>query len=113
MRRLLFTIVLAAMLAGCSEPRVDASTDATMKASITTVRESLSPDKQAAFDNAIKVMIADMALGALGSIFTKPMSQEDMMSKFKAELDGKTADQIIARAEVVKAEIQARRNAAK
>ncbi len=84
-----------------------------MKASLSEVRESLTPEKRAAFDNALKVMLAGMTMNALGSVFTKPMSEDDIKNQLKTELDGKTADQVIARADVIKADFQAKQKAAK
>src|SRR5690606_21941344 len=95
---------------GCSDPKLDASTDEAMKASSQKVRESLPESKRAEFDEALQVLAfsqIDMrdlfAEGAAGA--------GNLESKMRSALDGKTAEEVIVEAGRIKAERQARERA--
>lgn len=49
----LFVSFIVLMLAGCSDPKIDATSEETMKASIEKVRASLSEEKRGEFDEAL------------------------------------------------------------
>lgn len=102
----LFALVLG-IIAGCSKPTIDASTDESMKASSQKVRESLPEARRAEFDEAIQLL-------AFSQIDMKDLFSEGAVGaggiegKMRSAFDGKTADQVIAEAARIKAERQAR-----
>lgn len=99
----LLIAMLMLIVAGCSDPTIDASTDDSMKASIETVRESLPQEQREKFDDALKILAFSQidlkglfAEGASGAGSTK--------GKMKDALNGKTGKEVIAEAERVKQE---------
>ncbi|WP_207678890.1 DUF6694 family lipoprotein [Desulfonema magnum] len=64
MKDAIFFIGLTALLLiGCSEAKIDTSTDESMKASIEKVRKSLPEDKRGTFDgNVLKVELNFLTL---------------------------------------------------
>lgn len=99
--------VLTSIMIGCSDPKIDASTDEAMKASSQKVRESLPESKRAEFDEALQVL-------AFSQIDMKALFAEEaagagnLEDKMRSALNGKTADEVIAEANRIKAERQAR-----
>jgi len=97
---ILFALVLG-IIAGCSKPTIDASTDESMKASSQKVRETLPEARRAEFDEAIQLL-------AFSQIDMKDLFSEGAIGaggiegKMRSALDGKTA------AARIKAERQAR-----
>lgn len=89
-------------LAGCAA-KIDGSSDETMADSISKVRSALSEKKREEFDKALMVVglgqISFSDLMAAGQAGTPP--QVDSLRK---TLDGKTADQVIAEANRIRAE---------
>lgn len=102
-----FLTLALALVAGCSEPTIDTSSDDAMKVSSQKVRESLPESKRAEFDEALQILafsqidmkdlFAEGAIGAGG-----------LEGKMRSALDGKTADQVIAEAARIKAERKVR-----
>lgn len=96
------------LVAGCSEPTLDASSDETMKASSQKVRENLPESKRAEFDEALQIL-------AFSQIDMKDLFAEGaagaggLEGKMRGALDGKTADQVIAEAARINAERKARK----
>ncbi|RKS59550.1 MULTISPECIES: DUF6694 family lipoprotein [Photorhabdus] len=88
MRKLFLPIVLVAFLAGCGEPKLDASSDTAMKESIQEMNKNLSPEDQAKFQRAIAKTIFKVGFSSGDA------AQKDQ--KFKEALNGKTAKEIIA-----------------
>lgn len=98
---------LTLLVVACSKPKIDTSSDASMKSSIQEVRSSLPKSEQAKFDNALKVVglsqinMSDLlASGATDSGVVE--------SKFKSALNGKTGEQVIAEADQIVAERKAK-----
>jgi len=96
-----FTLLLTA----CVKPRVDTSSDETMKRSIKAARESLPENERAKFDESLKIValsqidFSDMiATGSSGVNLTE--------TKVKEALAGKTAEEIIASADRIITERQ-------
>jgi len=95
--------VVVTLLAGCSDPKIDASSDESMKASVDKVRKALSESKQKEFDEAMRMLafsLTDMknilAQGATGI--------GNIEGKVRHSLDGKTGEQVIAEADRIRAE---------
>lgn len=100
-KKLLWLIlILFIALTGCSNPKIDTSTDETMKASIAKVGESLPENERAKFFDAIKIVsfneldLKDLfAAGITGTNTT--------MAKVKQTLNGKTGAEVIEQAEQI------------
>lgn len=103
-------VVLTFVMAGCSDPKIDASTDEAIKASSQKVRESLPESRRAEFDEALQAL-------AFSQIDMRDLFAEgtagagNLESKMRSALDGKTAEEVIVEAERIKAERQARERA--
>lgn len=96
----------AAILAGCGEPKLDGSSEQAMKQSVEKVSSKLEPGKQAEFKEALQVVaFSQMNLGAL---MNGEQTPEGVAGKMYSELDGKTANEVIAKAAAIKAERAAR-----
>jgi hypothetical protein len=98
LKRVAFCVGAIALVVACSTPKVDTSTDDSMKKSIERVRGSLPEEKRADFDQAVRSLafaslnLQDiMAHGANTSTYT-------LVSKMKETLNGKTGDQILSEA---------------
>ncbi len=92
-----------ALLAGCNDPKIDTTSDDSMKASIQKVRESLPDTKQKEFDDAMKLLafrqmdIRDLfAQGTAG--------RGGFEGKVKDSINGKTGKQVIDEAERIRIE---------
>ena len=91
MKKLITITVLAILVIGCGEKKVDSSTDEKFKSSIDNVKSSLTEEKKKEFENAVKVM----AFSEIGNIFEAAANPDGMQRKVKDKLNGKTADEII------------------
>lgn len=103
MNKKLILLLLMIFIVGCSDPKIDASSDESMKASIEKVRQSLPQDKKDKFDEALKVLAFStidlkglFAEGASGVGSTK--------GKMKEALNGKTGTEVIEEADRIKRE---------
>ncbi|MEQ9867444.1 DUF6694 family lipoprotein [Pectobacterium aroidearum] len=108
MKRILGISLIVLSLVGCNEPKIDASTNDSMKASISKVRESLPESKRSQFDEALKVAV-------FSQINFKELMQAGMTNnssvieeKMKQSLNGKTGEQIISYAATLKLEREAK-----
>lgn len=104
MKRVLGTILITLLLAGCGEPKIDASTPDKMKSSIDKVRDALPKYKRGQFDDALEV--AAMSQLTLKELMQAGASDDNsvLQRKVGAVLDGKTGEQVIAYAKTVKEE---------
>lgn len=104
--RLWVMCAAAAILAGCSEPKLDGSSEQAMRQSVEKISSKLDPGKQAEFKEAMQVVaFSQMDLGAL---MKGEQTPDGVAGKMFGELDGKTADEVIAKAASIKAERAAR-----
>ncbi|KAA3667659.1 DUF6694 family lipoprotein [Pectobacterium carotovorum] len=108
MKRILGISLIVLALVGCNEPKIDTSTDDSMKASISKVRESLPESKRNQFDEALKVAV-------FSQINFKELMQAGMTKnssvieeKMKQSLNGKTGEQVISYAATLKLEREAK-----
>jgi len=102
-----FFLIAAVLLMGCdelmSEPKVDATTDESMKASIAKVREAMPESNRAKFDEAIQLMAFSQI--SLQSLFAEGAAGAgNLKGKMKDAVNGKTGAQIIAEANQIKIE---------
>lgn len=94
-------VFILVLLAGCSQPRVDTSSDEKMKESIAEARESLPENRRAEFDRALLTL--SMSQVDFAEVFAtgKTPDKEAIGSDLKKSLEGKTAEEIIAAADSV------------
>lgn len=102
-----FFLLFVFLLASCSQPRIDTSTDETSQASIARVRESLPEIQRARFDTALQVLaFSELNLGSLVSEAAVP-GFSGTVSRIKELLDGKTGAEVIAAADsIVRARVE-------
>jgi hypothetical protein len=94
---------VTALLVGCSEPKVDTTSDETTKASIEKVKKSLPEEKRGEFDKALQLLaFSQLDLKSLMSEGTK--GADSVTGKMKAAIHGKTGTEIIAEAQKIEAE---------
>lgn len=100
----LLMLVLAAMaITGCSDPTIDASSEAKMKESVAKVRESLPEAKRSDFDQAVQLIAFSQV--DMKSLFANGGADAgDMEGKMRDALNGKTAEQVLAQAEQIQAD---------
>ncbi|WP_010490773.1 DUF6694 family lipoprotein [Pseudomonas sp. S9] len=100
--RILIALVSAVLLAGCGEPRLDGSSEAALKASVVKVSEKLDSTKKEEFTEALQlVALSKMDLAA---VMSGKKSSDTLAVEMLTEVNGKTADELIAQANVIKAE---------
>jgi len=87
MKRMLLVGLVAALLAGCGEPRLDATTEATLQESTKKVAEKLSPEEKRQF-------AADLMFIALSNMDLRNKSAEVMQQDINSSLNGKTAAEL-------------------
>lgn len=104
---LLFTIIL--VVSGCSNQTVDASSEESLKDSLSDIRQSLSSEKSKEFDEALRiVMFQDFNIK---NIMMGNLNENFALSSAKKYIDGKTADEIILESKNVKEKrLQEKRN---
>ena len=100
--------ILSGTLAGCSSrPRIDASSEEAVAASIERVRESLPEHDRLRFDVALYNVTLSRTFGALGD--TASVVPDAVSLSWIAEpLDGLTGDQVIAKGDSVREEMERR-----
>lgn len=92
--------MLLALASGCSRaPRIDPSTPASTEASIERVQSALPAEKREQFSEALAVVIAHALGGGYRDVGDTPEGRE----RVRAALDGKSADEVIAAAEKIRA----------
>jgi hypothetical protein len=101
---LLFCCVLA--LSGCGEPKLDGTSEETMKASVVQVASKLPAEKKAKFEKAVQVVAFSKV--SFKDVVSGKQTPEHIASGMFAELNGKTADEVIASADVIIEERKAR-----
>ena len=101
--KVLGIVIAFTILAGCSDPKIDASSDEAMKTSMEKVRGSLPEAKRKEFDEAIQVLaFSQIDMEALFA--GRAADIGNVEGKVRQSLDGKNAEQVIAEAERVRTE---------
>lgn len=91
-------LVCLACVVGCDKPRIDASSEHTVKASLAEVRTSLPEAKRKAFDGAIQIVLLDK-LSLRGAVLEDGQpAVAETDEEIWASVHGKTGDQVIAAA---------------
>ena len=104
MKLRLVALLILPFLWACGDPRVEGSSDEELKVSIEKVRNSLPEEDQARFDEAIsELALAHLPLGEMIAAGVGG-GMELVGAKLKDQLVGKTADEILAEADQIRAE---------
>ncbi len=90
------------LLTACGEPKLDTSSDETMTASIQEIMGELSIEDQEKFEKTIMGIYVLTAMSSFGN----DVSPEEAKAKIDEELNGKTAKEIFAIADEIKAEME-------
>ena len=101
MKKIFKTLALGLMislLTACGEPKLDTSSEETMKASIKNIMAELSPEEQNKFK---KTLTGIYMLGAMAHLGDSA-SAEEAQAKVNAKLDGKTAKEGFTMAEEIR-----------
>lgn len=98
--------VAMAGLVGCGDPTIDGSSEAAAKESIEKIGRGLDEGKRAEFQRSIQVL-AFQELD-VGEVLAGRLTPEAAAGKMYKALDGKTAAQVIAEADAVIAEREAK-----
>lgn len=108
MQRVAAVSLILASLIACAEPRIDASSDEAMQASIVEVRNSLPGEERARFDEALQVLaFSGVTLENLVAEGLAP-GASNVESRLKGSLNGKSATDVIAAADSIQQEREAR-----
>jgi hypothetical protein len=105
-RRFACFALLAVISVACAKPRVDVSSDDTMKQSLQRVRASLSEGRRPAFDAALTTIFASTF--DFGKMMAGSTGVASMESSVKQAIQKKTGEEIIAYAESLKKEREAK-----
>ncbi|TXD32561.1 hypothetical protein FRC96_17125 [Lujinxingia vulgaris] len=97
-----YGVVVALVLVSACAPKVDGSSEEAMQDSIAEIRETLSGSELDAFDAALMTLAFQSAGEGL---FDPNVGPEEVSGRVFAQLDGKSADEIIAEAEAVRARV--------
>jgi len=96
MKRMLLIGLFAALLTGCGDPKLDATTEASLQESSKKVAEKLSPDEK-------KQFAADLMLIALSNLSLGNTSLVGVQQSNSLSLDGKTAADVNTMAATIRA----------
>ena len=108
MQKLATASLMLVSLIACAEPRIDGSSDEAMQTSIADVRNSLSAEEAARFDEALKVLaFSGITLDNLFAEGVAPGSS-GLVGRVRESLSGKSATEIIAAADSIQQERTAR-----
>lgn len=102
MKKIWLTLAVVFVLSGCEQPKIDTSSEESMKSSIQKVRDSLPEDKRASYDDAIKVV-------AFSNLNLKDLMQAGMTNntagieaQMRSALAGKTGEEVITYADKIR-----------
>lgn len=103
MNKLILTLLAIALLAACSDAKIDASSQKALEASMEQVAENMNAQEKQALKQAVITIAMDKSSSAINSAMrgehTDPQHAEKAML---AALHGKTAAEVIAYAEELK-----------
>lgn len=103
MNKTILLLITLVFVTGCSEPKINASSEESMKSSVEKVRNSLTQSKRQEFDNAIQI-IAFNQFDMQDLIRQSAVGAGNIEEKIRLSLDGKTGDQIIQEADRIRAD---------
>src|SRR5699024_5838967 len=97
-------LILPFIILSCGEPQIDTSSDESMKSSIQNIKENLPDEKKEDFESALMtIATSNIELSDVFKGNANPdIYSQDLLTKVKNELDGKTANQVIKKADSIK-----------
>jgi len=97
-------LILPFIILSCGEPQIDTSSDESMKSSIQNIKENLPDEKKEDFESALMtIATSNIELSDVFKGNANPdIYSQDLLTKVKNELDGKTANQVIEKADSIK-----------
>lgn len=112
----MFVVVIITLgLTGCGDPKIDTSSNETMKASIQKVKDSLPAEKQKEFEDALKTVIYSQ-MNFKEMLMQGPLAVSNLEGNVKTLLHNKTAQEVVVEAKKIreaKAEEEKKQRAAK
>ncbi|MCH4885539.1 DUF6694 family lipoprotein [Pseudomonas sp. TMW22080] len=102
MRKFVFLFAGSLLLAGCGDPKLDGSSEEAMKKSVQKISESLSSEKKAQFESGLELVIISNV--DFKSVLNGDKSAADLTGAMLSDLNGKTAEQVIATADLIRIE---------
>ena len=87
--KILMVSAAVSFLSGCGEPTIDASSKESLDSSMHEIVEGLEPQQRRDFESAMRTISMRIVFSSIGG------SKEAVEEKLIAELDGKTAEEII------------------
>lgn len=90
----LLLVLTLLLVCACGQPTIDATNNETAKESITRIRESLTPEEQKKFDEALPVLMF-RSVESLADLAAMAGDIENTKSEMLKELHGKTAQEVI------------------
>ena len=99
--------VAALLMPACTATTIDGSSPKAAKASIEQIEQGLSGDDRREFEGAVRFVVADAVAESLG--FAADSTAADVNRRVVEQLDGKTARDVIALADAIRAERALRR----
>jgi len=113
LQQFLVCIAMAFALSACGESgsdsvssggaTLDVSSDAAMEASIAAMTDDMSNDEKGRFGQALAGIMMIRGISMMG----EDLSEEEMHARMMEGLGGLTADEIVAKANEIKAEMEA------
>jgi hypothetical protein len=94
--------VATLLLPACRGTAIDGSTPDAAKASIEQIERELAPEDRRQFEGAIRFVVADSLAAHLA--FGSGSTADEVNRRVTGLLDGKTAPEVIALAEAIRAE---------
>ncbi len=101
--RLLIALWVGSLVA-CHGPTIDGSSSQTTEASVAVVKQELAPEDQVRLEEALRTIVARELGSAMRGGFGTPSGAHDVDERVAALLHGKTAAEVIAYAEDLRAQ---------
>lgn len=90
-------VIFTLLFIGCGAPKIDTTSNETMKTSIQKVKESLPTDKQKEFEDASKIVVFSQM--NIKEIFLQgPLAVNNLEGNVKTLLHNKTGEEVIIEA---------------
>lgn len=100
MRSIVVAVIVSLVLVGCGEQRIDASSEKAFESSLEQVRESLSDEERAEFDEALSYLATEeLSRGFALALAGGELNPESVIDELGAALDGRSASEVIQTAQ--------------
>lgn len=95
------------LLMGCSEPTIDTSTNESMTKSIDKIKDRLNEQEASKFDEALQtIALNNIDFSSILSSDNASNIEETMLKNSSSELNGKTYEQVLDRANSIRLELE-------